>query len=91
MEKNSVANLLNVDSLFTTQAERDEAQRETVKDIPLEKISEFPNHPFKVRVDESMMEMADSVTLPRATAKPALPRVTLLLREPSMVCIRVTS
>lgn len=61
MAKNSVANLLSVDSLFTTQAERDEAQRETVRDIPIEEISDFPNHPFKVRLDESMMEMADSV------------------------------
>jgi len=61
LAKNSVADLLNVDSLFTTQTERDEAQRETVRDIPLEEISDFPNHPFKVRMDEKMMEMADSV------------------------------
>ena len=61
MAKNSVADLLNVDSLFTTQTERDEAQRETVRDIPLDEISDFPNHPFKVRMDEKMMEMADSV------------------------------
>ena len=61
MAKNSVADLLNVDSLFTTQAERDEAKRETVIDIPLKEISDFPNHPFKVRMNESMMEMADSV------------------------------
>lgn len=61
MAKNSVANLLSVDSLFTTQAERDEAQRETVRDIPLEKISGFPNHPFKVRMDASMTELVDSV------------------------------
>lgn len=61
MAKNNVADLLSVGSLFTTQAERDEAQRETVRDIPLEEISDFPNHPFKVRMDESMMEMVDSV------------------------------
>ena len=61
MAKNNVADLLNVDSLFTTQTERDEAQRETVRDIPLEEISDFTNHPFKVRMDEKMMEMADSV------------------------------
>ena len=61
MAKNSVADLLNVDSLFTTQTERNEAQRETVRDIPLEEISDFPNHPFKVRMDEKMMEMVDSV------------------------------
>lgn len=61
MAKNNVANLLSVDSLFTTQAERDEAQRETVRDIFLEEISGFPNHPFKVRIDASMTELADSV------------------------------
>lgn len=61
MAKNNVADLLSVGSLFTTQAERDEAQRQTVRDIPLEEISDFPNHPFKVRMDESMMEMVDSV------------------------------
>lgn len=58
----NVASLLtSVDELFTTQAERDEAQRETVVDIPLEEISDFPNHPFKVRMDENMVEMADSI------------------------------
>ena len=61
MAKNNVADLLSVGSLFTTQAARDEAQREPVRDIPLEEISDFPNHPFKVRMDESMMEMVDSV------------------------------
>lgn len=61
MAKNSVADLLSVDSLFTTQAEREKSQRETVQDIPLSEISEFPNHPFKVRMDESMMEMVESV------------------------------
>ncbi len=61
MARNSVGDLLSVDSLFTTQEERDEARRETVRDIPLSEISDFPNHPFKVRMDESMEEMADSV------------------------------
>ena len=62
MAKNSAANLLtSVDSLFTTQAERDEAKRETVVDIPLSEISPFPNHPFKVRMDDSMQELVDSV------------------------------
>ncbi len=61
MTRSSAANLLSVDSLFTTQAERDEAKRETVMDIPLAEIRDFPNHPFKVRMDESMAEMAESV------------------------------
>ena len=62
MEKKSAAELLtSVDELFTTQAERDEAKRETVKGIPIAEISDFPNHPFKVRMDEAMLEMAESV------------------------------
>ena len=64
MAKNSAANLLtSVDSLFTTQAERDEAKRETVTKIPLDEISDFPNHPFKVREDDSMTEMVESIML----------------------------
>ena len=62
MAKDSVSSLLtSVDELFTTQEEREIAQRETVMDIPLSEISDFPNHPFKVTVDEKMLEMADSV------------------------------
>ena len=64
MAKNSAANLLSsVDSLFTTRAERDEAKRETVVKIPLDEISDFPNHPFKVREDDSMTEMVESIML----------------------------
>ena len=47
--------------LFSTQAERDNAQRSYVIDLPAAEISDFPDHPFKVRMDESMMELADSV------------------------------
>ena len=62
MAKSNVASLLtSVDDLFTTQEERDAAKRETVVDIPLDEISDFPDHPFKVRMDEAMMEMADSI------------------------------
>lgn len=61
MGKNSVSDLLSVDSLFTTEAEREDAKRERVQEIPLSEICDFPNHPFHVRMDESMAEMADSV------------------------------
>lgn len=54
-------NLPPADDLFSTQEERDESKRESVREIPLSEISDFPNHPFKVRADESMMEMAESV------------------------------
>jgi ParB family chromosome partitioning protein len=53
--------LPSVDNLFTTQEQRDEEQRENVRDIPIAEISDFPNHPFKVKADEKMLEMADSV------------------------------
>ncbi len=64
MAKNSARNsikLASVDDLFTTEESRAEQQREKVMDIPLSEISNFPNHPFKVKADEAMLEMADSV------------------------------
>ena len=62
MAKNSVSGLLtSVDSLFTTQEEREEAGRESVREIPISEITDFPNHPFQVRMDEKMTEMADSI------------------------------
>lgn len=62
MAKNSAANLLtSVDSLFTTQEERDIASQPRVQEIPIDQIDDFPNHPFKVRMDDSMIEMAESV------------------------------
>lgn len=47
--------------LFSTQEDRDNAQRSYVTDLPTAEISDFPNHPFKVRMDQSMVELADSV------------------------------
>ena len=62
MEKNSVASLLtSVDSLFTTQEERDIATQPRVQEIPIDQIDDFPNHPFKVRMDDNMIEMAERV------------------------------
>lgn len=47
--------------LFSTQAERDNAQRSYVTDLPTTGISDFPSHPFKVRMDEEMERLVDSV------------------------------
>ena len=41
--------LTKLDDLFTTQAQRDEEQLSKIRDIPLELIDDFPDHPFKVR------------------------------------------
>ena len=47
--------------MFTTQEERDNAQRSYVIDLPAAEISDFPNHPFKVRMDEEMEHLVESV------------------------------
>ena len=61
-KKNGISmNLPSVDDIFTTQEERDDSERELVKDIPIAEISDFPNHPFKVKMDENMTEMIDSI------------------------------
>ena len=74
MAKSSAAGLLtSVDSMFTTQEERDNAQRSYVTDLPIAKISDFPDHPFKVRMDESMTEMVESVK-ERGVLSPVLVR-----------------
>lgn len=53
--------LTKLDDLFTTQAQRDEEQLSKIRDIPLELIDDFPDHPFKVRDDEDMMHLVESV------------------------------
>ena len=53
--------LTKLDDLFTTQAQRDEEQLSKIRDIPLELIDDFPDHPFKVRDDEDMMQLMESV------------------------------
>ena len=74
MAKSSAAGLLtSVDSMFTTQEERDNAQRSYVTDLPTAEISDFPDHPFKVRMDESMTEMVESVK-ERGVLSPVLVR-----------------
>lgn len=53
--------LTSVDDLFSTEESRADEQREKVLDIPLSEIADFQNHPFKVKTDEAMLEMADSI------------------------------
>ena len=53
--------LPSVDELFTTEEERLDANREKVQEIPIDQIEDFPNHPFKIKEDEAMMEMAESI------------------------------
>lgn len=50
-----------LDDLFSTDESRAEAQLEKVVTLNSADISDFPNHPFKIRQDEAMAEMVDSV------------------------------
>lgn len=54
-------NLPVLDELFTTQEERDDAKLKRIYDIPLSEIDDFPDHPFKVRDDEDMLALIDSI------------------------------
>lgn len=50
---------ITLDDMFTIQGERD--AKETIVAIPLSEIDDFPNHPYKVRDDEKMQEMSESI------------------------------
>ena len=54
-------NLPSADDLFSTQEERDNSKLERIMNIPISEISDFPNHPFKVKMDADMLEMSESV------------------------------
>ena len=61
-KQNNVSSMLtSLDALFTTQEERDEAQLEKIRVIPLEELRPFKDHPFKVQNDEEMDRIIESV------------------------------
>lgn len=66
--------LPTLDDLFTTQTERDDAKLERVKNIPLDKLHPFKNHPFKILNNEEMERMIESIhkvgTITPALARP---------------------
>lgn len=53
--------LTSLDDLFSTQEVRDEEKLSKIRDIPLSQIDDFPNHPFKVKDDEDMMQLIESI------------------------------
>lgn len=68
--------IANPDDLFSTQEERYEAKLKKIYEVPLDEIDPFPDHPFKVKDDEDMMNLAESVK-ERGVITPA----TLLKKE----------
>jgi ParB family chromosome partitioning protein len=53
--------LTKLDDLFSTQEQRDEEKLSKIRDIPLTEIDDFPDHPFKVRDDEDMQQLVESI------------------------------
>ena len=60
-EKNREIELPSLDELFSSQEERDDAKLRRIEEIPLDKIDPFPEHPYKVRDDEDMINLVESV------------------------------
>ena len=59
--KDNEFHLMTYDDIFSTQEERDEEKLSKIRDIPLDEIDDFPNHPFQVRDDEDMNNLIESV------------------------------
>ena len=59
--KNKI-HLMSIEDLFTTQAERDDAKLERVREVPVAELPPFPQHPFALRDDEEMAHMVASIS-----------------------------
>ena len=59
--RESKIELTAYDDLFQTDASREEAKLSKIRDIPIAEIDEFPDHPFKVLMDEDMEQLVDSI------------------------------
>ena len=60
-KKELAMNLASLDDLFSTQEQREEDSKEKILDISLSEISEFPNHPFHVKMDSEMEKLVESI------------------------------
>lgn len=72
-ERNTDFTLNSLDDLFTSQNERDNGYLLNIQDIPLELLDDFSNHPFRVRDDEDMLKLIESVS-ERGVLVPAIVR-----------------
>ena len=59
--KETKIELTAYDDLFQTDESREEARLSKIRDIPISEIDEFPDHPFKVFIDEDMEQLVDSI------------------------------
>lgn len=65
--------LSSFDDLFQTDESREDMKREKLMDIPISKIQDFPEHPYKVKDDENMFELVESIKT-RGLIQPVLVR-----------------
>ena len=59
--KSTEIELTAYDDLFQTDESREEAKLSKIRDIPISEIDEFPDHPFKVLIDEDMEQLVESI------------------------------
>ena len=69
----SKVHLSSFDDLFQTDESREDLKRERLMEIPISQIREFPEHPYKVKDDESMVELVESIKI-RGLIQPVLVR-----------------
>ncbi len=69
----SKVHLSSFDDLFQTDESREDLKRERLMEIPITQICDFPDHPYKVKDDESMDELVESVKT-RGLIQPVLVR-----------------
>lgn len=60
-DRESEIKLPSLDELFSSQEERDDAKLKRIFEIPIDQIDPFPDHPFKVRDDEDMQNLIESI------------------------------
>ena len=62
--KETKIELTAYDDLFETDQSREEAKLSKIRDIPISEIDEFPDHPFKVFIDEDMEQLSRTISAP---------------------------
>ena len=60
-KRKSDFDLPTLDDLFSTQEIREEQKLSKIRDIPIAEIDDFPDHPFKVKDDEDMLALIESI------------------------------
>ena len=65
--------LTSYDDLFETDESREDLKRERLMEIPISEIRDFPDHPYKVKDDENMFELVESIKT-RGLIQPVLVR-----------------